>query len=156
MSNLPAETAEPDPATTSPDNEQTVNKTTGETDDIPAPVEADGQETNRAATEGTNGESSEGKNEERSEERSEEKIATPDKTPEKKPRTYENGVLKTSAQESPERKRNSKYDPSVLPTTNDPKEIRAQVYTHKSHPRFEILITSTKGRVLFWRCKFAD
>ena len=147
MSNSPAKTAELEPATVSPNNEQSENKTADETDSLPAPVEADGQDTNGRATEGTNGEGSEGK----IEEKTEEKIATPDHTPEKKPRTYENGVLKTSAQESPERKRNSKYDPSVLPTTNDPKEIRAQVHTHKSHPMFEILITSTKGRILFWR-----
>lgn len=45
-------------------------------------------------------------------------------------RTYEDGVLKTSAQEDPnDRRNNSKYDPSVLPETDDPKLIRNQVTT---------------------------
>jgi lupus La protein len=43
-------------------------------------------------------------------------------------RTYEDGVLKTSAQEDlNDRRNNSKYDPSVLPETDDPKLIRNQV-----------------------------
>lgn len=43
------------------------------------------------------------------------------------PRTYDNGMLKTSAKETLDRKNNSKYDPSVLQTTDNPKEIRGQV-----------------------------
>ncbi|KAI1000878.1 hypothetical protein K3495_g7325 [Podosphaera aphanis] len=46
------------------------------------------------------------------------KVQTPEKT-------YPNGVLKTVAQI--EGVNNSKYDPSILPTTDDPKKIRAQV-----------------------------
>ena len=43
-------------------------------------------------------------------------------------RTYEDGVLKTSAREDRnDRSKNSKYDPSVLPETNDPQLIRNQV-----------------------------
>jgi hypothetical protein len=41
-------------------------------------------------------------------------------------RTYENGMLKTSAIEQ-KRRENSKYDPSVLEISADPKEIRGQV-----------------------------
>lgn len=47
-------------------------------------------------------------------------------TPRTRSRTYENGMLKTSAREEKGGK-NSKYDPSVLPQTDDPKKIRAQV-----------------------------
>jgi lupus La protein len=43
------------------------------------------------------------------------------------PRTYDNGMLKTSASVSLHGNRNSKYDPSVLETTDNPKEIRGQV-----------------------------
>jgi len=39
----------------------------------------------------------------------------------------DNGVLKTKAQVDETRRNHSKYDPSVLPTTDDPKKIRAQV-----------------------------
>jgi hypothetical protein len=46
-------------------------------------------------------------------------------------RTYENGMLKTSAQEQPEFSRNSKYDPSVLAVTDNPKAIRGQVGSYK-------------------------
>lgn len=42
-------------------------------------------------------------------------------------RTYENGMLKTSATEQSDRGRNSKYDPSILKTSDNPKEIRGQV-----------------------------
>ena len=43
-------------------------------------------------------------------------------------RTYEDGVLKTSAREDhKDRSKNSKYDPSVLPETDDPQLIRNQV-----------------------------
>jgi hypothetical protein len=48
----------------------------------------------------------------------------------KKPRTYENGMLKTSAQErytGKHNKLNSKYDASILPVTDDHKTIRNQV-----------------------------
>lgn len=57
------------------------------------------------------------------------------KQPEKKPsgpRTYENGMLKTSASVQYDRGgKNSKYDPSVLKTSDNPKEIRGQVGSFK-------------------------
>lgn len=43
-------------------------------------------------------------------------------------RTYEDGMLKTSAREDQyDRSKNSKYDPSILPETDDPVLIRNQV-----------------------------
>jgi lupus La protein len=43
-------------------------------------------------------------------------------------RTYEDGVLKTTAQEDlKDRRKNSKYDPSILPETDDAQLIRNQV-----------------------------
>lgn len=49
------------------------------------------------------------------------------KSEESKVRVYDNGVLKTSARTQEDPRKNSKYDPSVLPETDDPKKIRAQV-----------------------------
>ncbi|KAH8804726.1 hypothetical protein F5884DRAFT_822688 [Xylogone sp. PMI_703] len=49
------------------------------------------------------------------------------KSPERHVRTDANGVLKTSARSYDDPRKNSKYDPSVLPETDDPKKIRAQV-----------------------------
>lgn len=43
------------------------------------------------------------------------------------PRYYENGVMKTTVQQDDTNKNNSRYDPSVLPVSNDHKNIRAQV-----------------------------
>jgi lupus La protein len=57
----------------------------------------------------------------------EEAKKTPEKSHHNGPRTYENGMLKTSASADANPKRNSKYDPSVLRTTDNPKEIRGQV-----------------------------
>jgi hypothetical protein len=54
-------------------------------------------------------------------------------------RTYEDGVLKTSAREDhKDRSKNSKYDPSVLPDTDDPQLIRNQVTfrTSQGYPIF--------------------
>jgi hypothetical protein len=45
----------------------------------------------------------------------------------RKERTYESGVLKTTAQIDPNKKSNSKYDASVLPPSEDAGLIRAQV-----------------------------
>jgi lupus La protein len=51
---------------------------------------------------------------------------------EKKVRTYDNGILKTTrrADESGDFKKNSKYDPSILPETDDGAEIRKQVWSY--------------------------
>jgi len=64
-------------------------------------------------------------------------------------RTYEDGVLKTSAQEDPsDRRNNSKYDPSVLPETNDPQLIRNQVefyFSDSNLPGDKYLWNATDG-----------
>ena len=119
MSNLPIETSEPDPVATSISNDQTVNKEDG---DPSAPTNT---EVIQAAAEGkeTNGKS---EVEENSKDGENSATKGPDSDL-KKPRTYEDGVLKTSAREDPYAKSNSKYDPSILPQTDDPKKIRAQV-----------------------------
>jgi lupus La protein len=47
-------------------------------------------------------------------------------------RKYSNGVLKTSAKIDEENyKNNSKYDPSILPETDDAQAIRNQVCSYK-------------------------
>jgi lupus La protein len=49
-------------------------------------------------------------------------------------RTYNNGILKTSrkADDSGDFKNNSKYDPSVLPETDNAQEIRNQVCSNRT------------------------
>jgi lupus La protein len=96
MSALPVETMEPNPASTSLPNDATT-ETKVETKEV----------TEDNANPITSGN---------------------DDSPKKSSalRTYENGVLKTSAHQH-EGKNNSKYDPSVLPVTDDPKQIRSQV-----------------------------
>jgi lupus La protein len=65
----------------------------------------------------------------------------------RKERTYESGVLKTTAQIDPSKKSNSKYDASVLPPSDDAGLIRAQVKLFLSVP---LLCTDLvfKGRIL--------
>ena len=77
---------------------------------------------------------------------------------EKKIRTYDEGelkgVLKTSAHEDPtgDKRKNSKYDPSILPETDDPSEIRRQVSSRNIlEPRPVAADTVAKGRILLWR-----
>jgi hypothetical protein len=55
-----------------------------------------------------------------------------EKKDEKKPKSYDNGILKTTrrADESGDFKKNSKYDPSVLPETDNAAEIRKQVWSY--------------------------
>lgn len=61
----------------------------------------------------------------------------------------ESNILRTKARLDPENN-NSKYDPSVLPVTDDPQQIRVQVRAHRqSSPRRETSPTNTaSGRVL--------
>lgn len=132
MSNLTAETKEPDPAATSLPNDGTVIKEGG---DPPAPTD---KEVVMAAieSEDANGaaETKEEQNTEKSEaatdikeEKSDKKAEENGASGENKERFYDNGILKTSAQIDETRKNYSKYDPAVLPTTDDPSKIRAQV-----------------------------
>jgi lupus La protein len=126
MSNLKTETTEPDPAATSLPNDETVNKEGG---DPSAPT---GKEVVMA---GAESEVANGAAEVKEEQTAEKSEAVTDikeeksdvKAEEKKERFDENGVLKTSVQIDGERRNYSKYDPAVLPTTDDPSKIRAQV-----------------------------
>lgn len=132
MSNLKAESTEPDPAATSLPNDQTVNK------EGSGPSSSTEKEVVMTATESEDANGAAEIEEEQSaekseaatgvkEEQSDKKVADPGASEEKKERFDENGVLKTSAQIDDDRKNYSKYDPTVLPTTDDPSKIRAQV-----------------------------
>ena len=132
MSNLKAETTEPDPAATSLSNDDTVNKEGG---DPSAPTD---KEVVMAAAESEDVNGASDVKEEKTAEKSE---AATDVNEEirdtkeedsgvslkKEDKIDDNGVLKTKAQVDETRRNHSKYDPSVLPTTDDPKKIRAQV-----------------------------
>jgi lupus La protein len=157
MSNLNVETTEPDPAVTSLPIDETVNKEGG---DLSAPTDkgvvvVEAKDTN-GITEVEEKETAE-KNEavtnikaENGDEKTEEN-GTPRY---KKQRTYDNGVLKTSGQvQEGEGARNSKYDPSILPTTDDPSKIRAQVCSSMTLLPTPVTDVACKGRILFWRCK---
>jgi lupus La protein len=145
MSALPVEAAEPDPAATSTSNDETVSKEAGD-NSTPTDVEAVEAEAEVKPSNGASEVKSE-KVEVKEEdavvktENSDNKdgatldskeIKNEDKE-EKKPkqRTYENGMLKTSARIQDDRKSQSKYDASVLPETDDPSKIRAQVCSNK-------------------------
>jgi lupus La protein len=116
MSGLPVETVEPDAAATSIPIEKSVQTEGG---DASAP-------TDTAAEVVANG--ANGSTEAKVELMDDNKEKAPKENGKKEPRkrTYEDGVLKTSAQET-EGENNSKYDPSVLPVTDDAKQIRSQV-----------------------------
>ncbi|KAE9363639.1 hypothetical protein N431DRAFT_389686 [Stipitochalara longipes BDJ] len=134
MSNLKAEITEPDPAATSLPNDETINK---EAANPSAPTDKEVVMTG-AGSEDSNGaaELKEEQKVEKSEATTDVKEEKSDKKTEgngaskgKKERFDDNGVLKTSAKiyETDARKNYSKYDPAVLPTTDDPSKIRAQV-----------------------------
>ncbi|PMD47521.1 hypothetical protein L207DRAFT_159564 [Hyaloscypha variabilis F] len=136
MSNLEAEITEPEPgpAATSLSNDETAKKEapepTAPTDKGVVPANAESEDVKDAA---------EVKDEQKTEkseattgieeEKSDKKTERNGSSGEKKERFDDNGVLKTSAKiyESDVRKNYSKYDPAVLPTTDDPSKIRAQV-----------------------------
>jgi lupus La protein len=144
MSALPVEASEPDPAATSTSNDKTVSKETGD-NSTPTDVEAvktdpEVKPSNSASEVKSEKveveedvdvktENSDNKNGATS---SSKEVKSEDKE-EKKPkqRTYENGMLKTSARIQDDRKSQSKYDASVLPETDDPSKIRAQVRSNK-------------------------
>lgn len=132
MSNLKAETTEPDPAATSLPNDNTVNK-----GDVDPSVPTDKEAVMAAAeSEDVNGasEAKEEKTAEKSEaatdvneEISDTKAEDSGVSSKKEDKIGNSGVLKTKAQIDETRKNHSKYDPSILPNTDDPKKIRAQV-----------------------------
>ncbi|RDL33773.1 uncharacterized protein BP5553_08141 [Venustampulla echinocandica] len=132
MSNLPVETAEPEPAATSIGNDQVVNKEGG---DASAPTEV------AAAKTETETEKSNGAHETEKVEKTEQSGKTGEDTQANEQRNSD-GSPKTKGGESNGRSNNkrenndrpfqkrenhSKYDPSILPADSDPKLIRAQV-----------------------------
>lgn len=140
MSNAPVETMEPDPAATSLPNDTTVNT---EVVDSSAPTDIAAE---TAATEANGSIKAEVEpkvevKEEIKEEAAPDKEASAAVKGEKdekkydpsKPRFYDNGVLKTTAQQDDFSQNNSKYDPSVLSASNDHEQIRAQVWTYSPH-----------------------
>jgi lupus La protein len=137
MANLKAEITEPEPAATSLPNDDTVSKKGGDTS---SPI---GKEVIMPAveTKDVNGatEIVEEQITEKSEvaadikeEKSDKKAEDDGDSGEKKERFDDNGVLKTSARIDETRKNYSKYDPAVLPTTDDPSKIRAQVCRNRA------------------------
>jgi lupus La protein len=132
MSNLTAETKEPDPAATSLPNDGTVIKEGGDpsasTDKEVVMAAVESEDANGAAEikEEQTTEKSEAATDIK-EDKSDKKAEENGASGENKERFDDNGVLKTSAQIDETRKNYSKYDPAVLPTTDDPSKIRAQV-----------------------------
>jgi len=114
MSNFTVESTNPDPAAAALSNEQTVSKDGG---DPSAPTDTE------AVMAGAGVKESNGLTHDEIEEKTAEN-GTPKNS---KLSTYENGMLKTTARERDDGRSNSKYDPSILPETDDPKKIRAQV-----------------------------
>jgi hypothetical protein len=127
MSTLPIEVAEPDPAAISLPNDDTVKEEGGDSSTlIVKDIVIDGSngsaETKEEVKPEENGTSADLK-EEKPEQNG---VSADSKKSAPRERTYEDGVLKTSAQVI-EGVNNSRYDPSVLSVTDDPKLIRAQV-----------------------------
>jgi lupus La protein len=131
MSNLKAETTEPDPAAISLPNDDTVNKGDGDpsapTDKEAVMAAAESEDVNGAseAKEKTaeKSEAATDVNEEIRDTKAEDSGVSS----KKEDKIDNSGVLKTKAPIDETRKNHSKYDPSILPATDDPKKIRAQV-----------------------------
>jgi lupus La protein len=130
MSNLPVETTEPDPAATSISNDQTVNK---EASDASAPTNT---ETVMADTEPAK---SNGASEAKTEKADVDMEKNGEDTPVKKEQNGDSPKAKREHHDKkgynnhrdnyrkPYGKNQSKFDPSVLPESNDAGEIRGQV-----------------------------
>ncbi|CZT00531.1 related to RNA-binding protein La1 [Rhynchosporium graminicola] len=148
MSDIKVATTEPDPSATSIPNDQTVMKEAGDSSE-PTVKDIDMAESKPA-----NGEA-EVKEEASVKEDTDAKKDVKEEADEKKDvkqdkRRYdENGVLKTSAQvDWKDHRKNSKYDPSILPTTDDPAKIRAQVefyFSDTNMPTDDYMLDLTQG-----------
>lgn len=140
MSALPVEIIEPDPAATSLANDETVNKE-GKNQSAPTEKNVETTDAKPEDVKETNGSAevkeSEGseKVEEKSTDKAEEKteqVAVKDEKSEKQnghkrgdfKKEYDNNRAPRNFNRGPN---HSKYDPSVLESTNDHKQIRAQV-----------------------------
>ena len=131
MSDIKVETTESDPAATSISNDETVNKTGG---DPSAPTDTDSVMA-EVKSEKPNG-AEEVKEEEKKEDVDMEKNgeATPAKekngdTKQESSEKYNSRKYGGDRDRKPwvKHENRSKYDPSVLPSSDNPKEIRAQV-----------------------------
>lgn len=141
MSSLKVEATEPDPAATSIPNDVTVNKENGDTsaptamDIVADDVKVEVKEEENGAAEDVKAEVKKEENGAPADTKDVKSVETEMEDGEEKKqneRTYEekgplNGVLKTSAQVR-EGKNNSRYDASILPESEDPSKIRAQVW----------------------------
>jgi len=155
MSNLKTEISEPEPAATSLPNDKTVKEEASEpsaTAEKDVAMEGAELEDVKAAAEvkeeqkvEENGSASDVK-----QEKSDSKTERKKPTEVKKERFDDNGVLKTNARiyESDERKNYSKYDPAVLPPTDDPSKIRAQVCSNAVSLQTSATDNFCKGRIL--------
>ncbi|KAF4626820.1 hypothetical protein G7Y89_g11337 [Cudoniella acicularis] len=141
MSNLPVEATEPDPATTSIVNDQTVNNEGGEK---LAPTETDIKMA-EAESEQTNGAQ---KVKEEANDIKEEETENDAKV---KKEFSKNGFSKTKNHDRKpfiKRENRSKYDPSILPEESDPQKIRAQVefyFGDTNLPTDNFMWTETDG-----------
>ena len=150
MSALSAETSEPDPVASAPRKDQAVD----EKSDMPSgPDEIQAEDESKAEANKIAG-----IKEEEVAEKNE--IATESKKNSNgetsRPRADEDGVLKTSAKIRDKRDNHSKYDPSVLPSTNDHSKIRAQVCSNRTFAFSHFTNYSTKGRILLRRLQLAN
>jgi len=151
MSNLKAEITEPAPAATSLPKDETAKEEAGEpsaTNEKDITMEGTELKDVKAAPE-----VKEEQKAEENETATDIKQEKSDKngSPEvKKERFDDNGVLKTSARiyESDVRKNYSKYDPAVLPPTDDPSKIRAQVCSNAVSLQTSATDNVCKGRIL--------
>ncbi|PVH82600.1 hypothetical protein DL98DRAFT_513708 [Cadophora sp. DSE1049] len=141
MSDLKVEATEPDPSATSLPNDETVDKEGG---DSSAPTETAVAPGTKPANGEVKAEAADTKVENGSESKDEKAGKKQDRK-----RYDENGVLKTNArQDWDDHKNNSKYDPSILPTTDDPAKIRAQVefyFSDTNLPTDKYLNNLTQG-----------
>jgi lupus La protein len=125
MSNLPVETTEPDPAATSISNDETVNKSGGDpsaptnTDSVMTDAEAEAEKSN-----GAEEIKKDEKNVDTEKNGEATKIGDTKKESSEKHNSRQHGGDRRPWVKHENR---SKYDPSVLPSSDDPKEIRAQV-----------------------------
>jgi len=121
MSNLPVETTEPDPAATSISNDETVNQNGG---DPSAPTNSD---TGMAEAEKPNGAEEVKKDDEKAD--TEKNGEATQNSDTKKESSEKHNSRQYGGDRKPwvKHENRSKYDPSVLPSSDNPKEIRAQV-----------------------------
>ncbi|PBP17170.1 La domain-containing protein [Diplocarpon rosae] len=154
MSGLPLDATEPDPSATSLPNEQIVKQEGGDRSAPPSKDNPVAETVTETVTEGKSANGSAEVKEEVIEEKKEIGSAAEVKSEysekkdlKRKQRTYEDGVLKTSATQV-EGSNNSKYNPKVLPRSDDPKLIRAQVefyFSDSNLPEDEFLWELTGG-----------